>query len=164
MNPVAELPLRDIHLPDSVSWWPPAVGWWLLPVLLIVLIYLIIMVVRKLRQPVLKKSARAEIDAVIANYRQHGDRLLLVQELSIALRRIGISYLPRNSVAGEVGRAWYEQLNQLVDKNRLSPECIRLLSESAYQKQPQISAEQVESAINQVSGWVAALSRSRPHV
>ena len=27
MNP-AELPLRDIHLPEPVSWWPMAPGWW----------------------------------------------------------------------------------------------------------------------------------------
>ena len=31
MNPAASnLQLRDIHLPDAVSWWPPAPGWWLL--------------------------------------------------------------------------------------------------------------------------------------
>ncbi|PPU39568.1 DUF4381 domain-containing protein [Xanthomonas arboricola] len=23
------LPLRDVHLPPSPSWWPPAPGWWL---------------------------------------------------------------------------------------------------------------------------------------
>lgn len=27
MDP-ARLPLRDVHLPPSPSWWPPAPGWW----------------------------------------------------------------------------------------------------------------------------------------
>jgi len=32
-NPLAQL--RDIHLPDPVSWWPPAFGWWLVAVTLV---------------------------------------------------------------------------------------------------------------------------------
>ena len=33
MNPVldpAQLPLRDIHLPEAIGLWPPAFGWWIL--------------------------------------------------------------------------------------------------------------------------------------
>ncbi|MGH8222486.1 MAG: DUF4381 family protein, partial [Woeseiaceae bacterium] len=25
-----QIPLRDLHLPEAVGWWPPAPGWWLL--------------------------------------------------------------------------------------------------------------------------------------
>lgn len=32
------LPIRDIHLPDAPSMWPPAIGWWLLAGLLLVLL------------------------------------------------------------------------------------------------------------------------------
>ena len=24
-----QIPLRDLHLPDAISWWPLAPGWWL---------------------------------------------------------------------------------------------------------------------------------------
>ena len=30
------LPLRDIQLPDAVSWWPLAMGWWLLLLVMVV--------------------------------------------------------------------------------------------------------------------------------
>jgi len=39
MNPtidVSQLPLRDIHLPGPVGWWPPAIGWWLVAALVLV--------------------------------------------------------------------------------------------------------------------------------
>ena len=36
-NPMLEQ-LRDIHLPDAVSWWPIAWPWWLMLSLLIALI------------------------------------------------------------------------------------------------------------------------------
>jgi len=30
MNPDPLAPLRPLHLPDQIGWWPPAPGWWLL--------------------------------------------------------------------------------------------------------------------------------------
>jgi len=36
---VNELPLKDIHLPDAITWWPLAIGWWLLIVMVIAAIY-----------------------------------------------------------------------------------------------------------------------------
>ena len=31
----SQLPLRDIHLPGAIGWWPPALGWWLLAALVL---------------------------------------------------------------------------------------------------------------------------------
>lgn len=32
------LPLRDVHLPPSPSWWPPAPGWWLVLLALVLVV------------------------------------------------------------------------------------------------------------------------------
>ena len=155
------LPLRDIHLPDSVSWWPPAIGWWLLLLLAIGLLVLLWVAFKKIKQPVLKKSAKAEIMAVISHFRQHQDAHQLMQELSVAFKRVGISYLHRDQVAGLTGQAWYQRINQLVEHNQLSESQITLLSMAPYQKAPQLDAQQVEALVKQVEQWVSALPRYR---
>ncbi|MEJ2181709.1 MAG: DUF4381 domain-containing protein [Gammaproteobacteria bacterium] len=39
MNPdIVSLPLRDIHMPDTVYWWPLAIGWWILLGLLVAIV------------------------------------------------------------------------------------------------------------------------------
>jgi hypothetical protein len=33
--------LKDIHLPDDISWWPLAIGWWLLITILPTIFFII---------------------------------------------------------------------------------------------------------------------------
>ncbi|HPY40873.1 MAG TPA: DUF4381 domain-containing protein, partial [Thiolinea sp.] len=40
MNPT-ELPLRDIHLPPEISWWPLAWGWWALLALVVLILVML---------------------------------------------------------------------------------------------------------------------------
>ena len=164
MNPQDSLPLRDIHLPDPVSWWPPAVGWWLLLLLCLALLVSVYLLVKRMTRPILKKSARARVAAVIQGYRTHQDKLRAVQEISIALRRIGISYLPRNATAGMTGEQWYAELNRLVRRNPIGEAALRLLIDIPYQKNPQISDQQLTELFRQTQQWVGALSREKPGV
>ena len=159
MNPADTLELRDIHLPEAVSWWPPAPGWWVLLVLLIMAVLLSWWLIRKFRSPVLKKAVEREIDALISSYRHTRNKQQLLQQLSVTLRRIGISYLPRKQSAATLGSDWLAQLNQLVDKNPLSPDQLQLLTQAPYQKQPQPSDQQIEELLLQIQQWVKGLAR-----
>lgn len=164
MNPAEGLPLRDIHLPDPVSWWPPAPGWWLLMVFIVLLLWLLFIIIKKLRQPVLKKSAKVELELVLDSYQNHQDKQRLLQEISVSLRRIGISYLNRNETAGIAGIKWYQTINRLVEKNHISDDLIELLSQAPYQKQSELDEQLINRLIAQTRLWVGALSKGKAHV
>lgn len=157
MNPADALPLRDIHLPQAVSWWPPAIGWWILLILGLLLMTAIVIWIRKLLQPKMNKSARAEMDNILLAYQQHQDDVKLLQQISAAIRRIGISYLRREDYAGMVGEKWYQQINQLVPGKTFSESMIALLINAPYQKQPVLDKQLVQQLITQTQAWVQAL-------
>lgn len=55
--------LRPQHLPDAISWWPPAPGWWLLTVIFIVALILLLRGLKRRRaRQRLPRLALAELD------------------------------------------------------------------------------------------------------
>ncbi len=163
MKPQASLPLRDIHLPDAVSWWPPAIGWWVALVLAIVLLTALALLIKRWTKPVVKKSATREWRALADAYAEDRNQLKLLQSLSVLLRRIGISYLARNEVAGLTGKDWYRRLNALSKGQPFSDESIRLLSDAPYRVKGDIPAQQVDELLQQTQQWLAGLAREGRH-
>ena len=164
MNPaVQNLPLRDIHLPAAVSWWPPAIGWWVLLLIIILLFVAVYLLFRKLTRPVIKKSAKAELKHLVETWRTENNRQALLQNLSILLRRIGISYLPRSESAGITGKRWYQMLNSLVKKSALSDETIELLVSAPYRPTIDVPDAQIEQLLSEVQQWVNELSAEARH-
>ncbi len=105
------LELRDIHLPDPISWWPIAPGWWLL----IVSLFLIITVIFILRKIYLGKQLKRDITAELENIKQQfyktQNKSQLAKSLSILLRRASITYYPENNIAGLTGNNWLNYLD-----------------------------------------------------
>lgn len=112
MNPSfdpASLPLRDIHLPAAVGWWPPAPGWWLAAGLVVALAVWALARYRARRpqRAALQALARA-LRALAAGDAPAG----CVREVSTVLRRYALTANPdRDAVAGLVGRSWLEYLD-----------------------------------------------------
>ncbi|MCG8378980.1 MAG: DUF4381 domain-containing protein [Proteobacteria bacterium] len=131
----ASLPLRDIHLPDAISWWPLAPGWWLLGFLLIVLIGAIIFFIRQRRNYQLSTIflARQELEKIRNDFNLNQDKTSLVQGLSGLVRRISISLFSRTETASLTGREWLLFLDQFTDKQQFSRGAGQILVEAPYQ-------------------------------
>ena len=106
------LPLRDLHLPDAVGWWPLAPGWWvLLGLLAAALGYLAWRWYRAWMFNAPRRYALRELARIEAEYLEHRDPVVLGKQLSELLRRGMLAYAPREEVAGLTGEAWLKWLD-----------------------------------------------------
>jgi Domain of unknown function (DUF4381) len=108
-----ELPLRELHLPDPVGWWPLAPGWWVLIALALGgVAWLGWRWWRARVHNAARRQALRRLDRYVAEYGQHGSAVRLGSELSALLRRTMLAYAPRADVAGLTGDAWLAWLDQ----------------------------------------------------
>ena len=100
------LELRDIHLPEPISWWPMAPGWWILAasILLIIIVFFIIRKIYSSRQ--LKREISSELEKIKQQFQETQNKSQLAKSLSILLRRASITYYPANNIAGLTGSDW----------------------------------------------------------
>jgi hypothetical protein len=161
VNQPAPLPLRDIHLPGPVSWWPPAPGWWLLAGLLLALIVLITWWLRRRRRLRLAAVtlARRELEAIEAAHKAGETPEQIVQRLSVLLRRVSISLFPRDQAAGLTGREWLKFLDQPLRRPAFSEGPGRLLAEAPYRQS--VPAEEIAPLLELTREWLASVSRQR---
>ncbi len=116
MNP-AQLPLRDLHLPDPVGWWPLAPGWWMLLALAALGVAYLLRKYAALRaKGAARRHALRELQRQVAEYAQHGNAVKLAAGMSELVRRTMLAYAPRDDVAGLTGEAWLEWLDRDLDR------------------------------------------------
>lgn len=108
-----ELPLRDIHLPAAVGWWPLAPGWWLLLAGLVALAGFSAWLWWFLSRQTVKKLALRELESIRTGDASAVDK---VRQINILLRRVALSLHPREDVAGLVGAEWLAFLDRIVQK------------------------------------------------
>jgi len=112
MDP-AQIPLRDLHLPEAVSGWPPAPGWWfVIAVLLLALACLLRLWWRTRSRGAARRYAMRQLDALLAAYQQHRDAIRFGAAASALLRRTMLAYAPREDIAGLTGEAWLAWLDR----------------------------------------------------
>jgi cbb3-type cytochrome oxidase subunit 3 len=144
--------LRGYHLPDPVSWWPPAPGWWLLAGLLLVLaIGLLWWALRRQRRRAAARQALQELTELRAALETDQDRQAYVRGLSRLLRRFALTRFTRAEVAGLAGSEWMVFLDAHGGSGQFQEGEGRLLSEAPYRLGSEIPVERLGSLVEQ---WI----------
>ncbi len=130
-DPLAQL--RDIHLPEAISGWPPALGWWLLLATLLLLILLAWLSVRRYQRGALKRAALHELEQLAQRYPDQPQPLL--QQLSQLLRRVALATHQPSDVAGLSDHAWLDFLDGFTDGEPFTQGIGQVLSQAPYQKE-----------------------------
>jgi hypothetical protein len=130
-----QIPLRDLHLPAGIGWWPVAPGWWiLLGLLLLVLAFIARAAHRRWRRNAARRAALGELGRLKHAYDRDGNVTRLGIRLSDLLRRAMLAYAPRSEVAGLTGRAWLEWLDRGLEAKPFSEGPGRKLEDLPYRK------------------------------
>jgi len=116
MNP-ALAELKDIHLPEDVSWWPLAPGWWILAGLLTLLIVSLFLFIRYKRANAWRKTALIELDSIINAEADDA----FTRHISQLTRRCALVLATKsgnaNTIAKLEGIAWADYLSSSMPRD-----------------------------------------------
>jgi len=152
-NPL-ELPLRDIHLPAAIHWWPLAFGWWIVVGLILLLILSFFLFAKLFRPSQLKKQAEQALNRIEQRLSANHSAIQCLADLSVLLRRLT---LQQNSsdLAGLAGREWLKQLDHSLKQPEFSEGIGKILLAGPYQKDAK--KEDVFQLIELCRKWIKKL-------
>ena len=165
MNPdMASIPLRDIHLPESVSWWPLAPGWWItLGLLLLAGMTVYLLKIFREKQ-LLGKQSMEEFATLVNQYQQDRDARQLLTNLSQLLRRVCITQFDDEYIASLTGEAWLDFLDDALSNQMNQPsltfrgELGGYLVTAQYKKSIRIDEQKLDQLLILSKAWLRQVS------
>ena len=144
--------LRDIHLPQTGGFWPPAPGWWVLAFVLLVAVAILVWAVhRRHRRNRWLRLAKAELASL---ERSAVKEPQWFTQLNALLKRVARERYPDEDPEAQSGEQWTAcLLRHLPDSRMVQQPIVNALVNSAWQPQP--TAEPAQ-AIKFAHRWLEA--------
>jgi len=139
-----QLPLRDLHMPPEIGWWPLAPGWWVLLTMMAAgLAWLLYRFWLRWRAGKPRRAALRQLAQLKRAYQEGGDMQRLSIDLSELLRRAMLAYAPRSEVAGLSGERWLDWLDQGMDEKAFTDGAGKMIEVLPY-RNPELGAQGVD--------------------
>ena len=104
--------LRDIAMPEPVSFWPPAMGFWIIAGLgAVVLIHIILRKYKTRHASAYRRAGLLLLKEVGENFSDETAETI-AGNISLILKRVALVAFPREQVASLTGDAWLSFLNE----------------------------------------------------
>ncbi len=149
--------LRDLHLPPVTGFWPPAIGWWLVAILLCALLGYLFYLWKKRSEA--RRPALAALQTLEQISTSNDSEIFKLQQLSVLLRRFALNCFERSQVAGLNGDSWLVFLDDHLPGSHFCNGGGRPLATAPYQE---INSEfDIDSMIDLVKQWIVHNDSSR---
>ncbi len=154
------LDLRDIHAPPPPEFWPPALGWWVLALLLIsIAVFASLKLYRRYRLYRRRRRILHELDRLRgADARR--DSAEFITAVSTLLRRVALLRFARRRVAPLSGSDWLQFLDDTGGNGEFSTGVGQILGYGPYVRAvPEVSAERL---LELAESWMKKNLRGGP--
>jgi len=153
--------LADIHLPEPVSYWPPAIGWWVLAAIaLVLLVILLRKIASSQRQQKICRYALAELQRCYSNYSQADpvsidqNKLNYVNQFNTVIRRVALVHYPQANAASLDGASWVDFIRQKGESSLMTDDIAAALQYGRFQTKCEVDVDAMQSFGQQ---WVESL-------
>ncbi len=147
LNQILQQQLRDVHLPDPISWWPLAISWWILFGVIAVGLFFSIRAFRQNRaRNAYRHHARKQLQSHYQQWQSDTNTSQYLQSANMVLKRTSLHL---NNTARQLsGTPWIEYLQSLADDS-FSEQTMLALGQGIYHKSPEYDVDQIHRELAQ---------------
>jgi len=144
--------LKDIRLPDEISWWPLATGWWVL-IAFICALALAAIGYAAWRRRTLQYRALHELGQMRGDADLGHETVRLAERIEILLKRVVLEQDTRRALAASHGETWMQAL--IREPGAMPADIARFITDAPYvSSATPATAPRPEALINAAERWI----------
>ena len=136
-NPLEQL--KDIHLPEAIGFWPPALGWWLLTASLIAVLIAAIALYKHRRKNAYRRAAVQQVNKLFSDYPQQQQSHALTGQLNRLLKAVALQSYATEQVSRLTQKQWLDFLDNSANTQTFSQGPGQILASAPYDQSSELT-------------------------